>query len=84
MIKTIEWTDAGVVMIDQRRLPNEELYPVFKTYEEVAGAIEEIELAHAGRIPDARAELDLGGRLRRRRRGRGFVCPSAACQIAND
>jgi methylthioribose-1-phosphate isomerase len=42
MIKTIEWTDEGVVMIDQRRLPNEELYPVFKTYDEVARAIEEM------------------------------------------
>ena len=39
MIKTIEWTDAGVVMIDQRLLPSEETYPLFKTYEEVADAI---------------------------------------------
>lgn len=42
MIKTIEWTDEGVVMIDQRRLPVEEVYPVFKTHEEVASAIEEM------------------------------------------
>src|SRR5262249_55733282 len=40
MIKTLEWTDEGVVMIDQRKLPGEEVYPVFTTYEEVAGAIE--------------------------------------------
>ena len=40
MIKTIEWTDDGVVMIDQRCLPSQELYPVFTTYEEVAQAIE--------------------------------------------
>jgi methylthioribose-1-phosphate isomerase len=39
MIKTIEWTDAGVVMIDQRLLPGEEVYPLFKTYQEVAEAI---------------------------------------------
>ena len=39
MIKTIEWTDDGVVMIDQRKLPTVEEYPVFKTYEEVAEAI---------------------------------------------
>jgi methylthioribose-1-phosphate isomerase len=38
-IKTIEWTDAGVVMIDQRKLPTVEEYPVFKTYQEVADAI---------------------------------------------
>jgi methylthioribose-1-phosphate isomerase len=37
--KTIEWTKDGVVMIDQRRLPTLEEYPVFKTYEEVAEAI---------------------------------------------
>ncbi|HLH32906.1 MAG TPA: S-methyl-5-thioribose-1-phosphate isomerase [Terriglobia bacterium] len=37
--KTIEWTDDGVVMIDQRKLPTIEEYPVFKTYEEVAQAI---------------------------------------------
>ena len=39
MIKTIEWTDEGVRMIDQRKLPTLEEYPVFKTYEEVAEAI---------------------------------------------
>src|SRR5262249_60501744 len=39
MIKTIEWTDEGVRMIDQRKLPTFEEYPVFKTYEEVAEAI---------------------------------------------
>jgi methylthioribose-1-phosphate isomerase len=37
--KTIEWTDEGVVMIDQRKLPTIEEYPVFKTYREVAEAI---------------------------------------------
>lgn len=37
--KTIEWTDTGVVMIDQRKLPTVEEYPVFKTYQEVADAI---------------------------------------------
>jgi methylthioribose-1-phosphate isomerase len=39
VIKTIEWTDEGVRMIDQRKLPTVEEYPVFKTYEEVADAI---------------------------------------------
>jgi methylthioribose-1-phosphate isomerase len=42
MIKTIEWTDEGVRMIDQRLLPTQEVYPVFKTYEEVARAIEDM------------------------------------------
>jgi methylthioribose-1-phosphate isomerase len=55
MIKTIEWTDEGVVMIDQRYLPNEELYPVFKTYEEVAVAIEEMVIRGAPAIGVAAA-----------------------------
>src|SRR5512138_588696 len=39
LIKTIEWTDEGVRMIDQRKLPTIEVYPLFTTYEEVAEAI---------------------------------------------
>jgi len=42
MFRTLEWTDAGVVLIDQRKLPSEELYPVFRTYEEVAQAIKDM------------------------------------------
>src|SRR4029453_1384277 len=39
MIKTIEWTDGGVRMMHQRKLPTVEEYPTFRTYEEVAEAI---------------------------------------------
>src|ERR1039457_3874910 len=39
MIKTLEWTDAGVRLIDQTKLPLEETYVTCKTYEEVADAI---------------------------------------------
>ena len=39
MVKTIEWTDDGVRMIDQRKLPTVEEYPVFKNYQDVAAAI---------------------------------------------
>src|SRR3954471_20625922 len=39
MIKTLEWTDAGVCFIDQTKLPTEEVYVTSKTYEEVADAI---------------------------------------------
>ncbi len=39
MVETIQWTPAGVVMIDQRRLPLEETYVTCRTYEEVADAI---------------------------------------------
>ena len=55
MIRTIEWTDEGVVMIDQRRLPTHELYPVFKTHEEVAGAIEDMVVRGAPAIGVAAA-----------------------------
>ena len=39
MIKTVEWTNEGVRMIDQRLLPNEEKYLMLRSYEEVAEAI---------------------------------------------
>jgi methylthioribose-1-phosphate isomerase len=39
MIKTIEWTEAGVVMLDQTLLPGEEIYHSYKNHEEVAEAI---------------------------------------------
>jgi methylthioribose-1-phosphate isomerase len=39
MIKTIEWTDEGVRMLDQRLLPTEEKYLMLRSYEEVAEAI---------------------------------------------
>ena len=39
MIETIQWTDDGVVMIDQTRLPNEELYVTCRDYKQVADAI---------------------------------------------
>jgi methylthioribose-1-phosphate isomerase len=39
MIETIQWTADGVVMIDQTRLPVEELYVTCRNYREVAGAI---------------------------------------------
>ncbi|MDA1312896.1 MAG: S-methyl-5-thioribose-1-phosphate isomerase [Acidobacteria bacterium] len=39
MVKTIEWTPGGVVMIDQTRLPAEETYVTCKDYREVADAI---------------------------------------------
>src|SRR5579883_3594672 len=39
MIKTLEWTNAGVRFIDQTKLPAEESYVTCKSYEEVADAI---------------------------------------------
>jgi methylthioribose-1-phosphate isomerase len=39
MVETIQWTPDGVVMIDQTRLPREEVYVTCRTYVEVADAI---------------------------------------------
>jgi methylthioribose-1-phosphate isomerase len=39
MIKTIEWTNDGVRMLDQRLLPTEETYLMLRSYDEVADAI---------------------------------------------
>ena len=42
MIKTVEWTDEGVRMLDQRILPTEEKYLMLRSYEEVADAIKKM------------------------------------------
>lgn len=42
MIKTVEWTDEGVRMLDQRALPTEEKYLMLRSYEEVAEAIKKM------------------------------------------
>lgn len=39
MVKTIEWTPDGIVMIDQTRLPREKVFVTCRTYHEVAAAI---------------------------------------------
>lgn len=55
MIETIEWTDDGVVMIDQRLLPTEEIYNTYRTVEEVAEAIESMVIRGAPAIGVAAA-----------------------------
>ncbi|MCA1591891.1 MAG: S-methyl-5-thioribose-1-phosphate isomerase [Acidobacteria bacterium] len=41
-MKTVEWTDEGVRMIDQRLLPTEEKYLMLRSCEEVADAIKQM------------------------------------------
>jgi methylthioribose-1-phosphate isomerase len=66
MIKTIEWTDQGIVMVDQRLLPVEEVYPIFRTYEEVAQAIKDMVIRGAPAIGIAAAMgIALGARATR-------------------
>src|SRR5258707_15687625 len=51
----IEWTERGVVMLDQRRLPGEEISYTYTTYQEVAKAIREMVIRGAPAIGVAAA-----------------------------
>ncbi len=55
MIKTIEWTNEGVRMLDQRLLPTEEKYLMLRSYEEVAEAIQKMVVRGAPAIGVAAA-----------------------------
>jgi methylthioribose-1-phosphate isomerase len=55
MVETIQWTDAGVVMIDQTRLPLEESYVTCRSYQEVAVAIKDMIIRGAPAIGVAAA-----------------------------
>src|SRR6266496_4269737 len=50
MIKTLEWTDQGVRMLDQRLLPTEETYLMLRSYDEVADAIRKMAVRGAPAI----------------------------------
>jgi methylthioribose-1-phosphate isomerase len=51
----IEWTDLGVVMLDQRRLPSQEIRHTYTDYREVASAIREMVIRGAPAIGVAAA-----------------------------
>jgi methylthioribose-1-phosphate isomerase len=51
----IEWTEQGVVMLDQRRLPSEEISYTYTDYREVAKAIREMVIRGAPAIGVAAA-----------------------------
>ena len=55
MIETIQWTDAGVVMIDQTRLPREEVYVTCTDHLQVADAIRSMVIRGAPAIGVAAA-----------------------------
>jgi methylthioribose-1-phosphate isomerase len=55
MFKTIEWTDEGVRMIDQTRLPSEEVYRTYTGYQGVAEAIRSMVIRGAPAIGVAAA-----------------------------
>jgi methylthioribose-1-phosphate isomerase len=51
----IEWTEQGVVMLDQRLLPTEEVFYTYTTYQDVAKAIKEMVIRGAPAIGVAAA-----------------------------
>ena len=55
MIKTIEWTDDGVVMLDQRALPQQEIYLTFNRSEQVIEAVADLVIRGAPAIGVAAA-----------------------------
>ncbi|HXE75306.1 MAG TPA: S-methyl-5-thioribose-1-phosphate isomerase [Candidatus Xenobia bacterium] len=55
MIKTIEWTERGVVLIDQLQLPAREVYVTCTTWQEVAEAIRRMVIRGAPAIGVAAA-----------------------------
>ena len=55
MVETIQWTADGVVMIDQTRLPREEIYVTCRSYVEVADAIRSMVIRGAPAIGVAAA-----------------------------
>jgi len=55
MIRTIEWTDTAVVMLDQRLLPAQEVYWSCADYREVAEAIQKMVIRGAPAIGVAAA-----------------------------
>lgn len=55
MVETIQWTNDGVVMIDQTRLPREEVFVTCRDYQEVATAIRDMIIRGAPAIGVAAA-----------------------------
>jgi methylthioribose-1-phosphate isomerase len=55
MVETIEWTSKGVVMIDQRLLPRQQVFVTCRTYQEVAEAIKTMVIRGAPAIGVAAA-----------------------------
>jgi methylthioribose-1-phosphate isomerase len=74
----IEWTDRGVVMLDQRRLPAEEVSHTYTDYREVARAIREMVIRGAPAIGVAAAMGAALGVLRSAAKTLGELRPEFA------
>ena len=67
-VRTIEWRNGSVVMIDQRLLPTREVYRVYRDHREVARAIKDMVIRGAPAIGVAAAMgIALGMRTARGR-----------------
>jgi len=80
-VRTIEWTNGRVVMIDQRLLPTREVYRVYSHYREVAAAIKDMVIRGAPAIGVAAAMgIALGARSLKGDIGRDFerICRTFA------
>jgi methylthioribose-1-phosphate isomerase len=80
-VRTIEWRNGRVVMLDQRLLPTREVYRVYSEYREVARAIKEMVIRGAPAIGVAAAMgIALGARTLRGDAARDFerICRTFA------
>jgi len=50
VVKTIDWKDNSVILIDQTKLPDEELYLKISDYRELADAIKKLKIRGAPAI----------------------------------
>ena len=74
MFKTVEWKNNSIVMIDQRLLPNEEVYRTYTDYLDVAEAIREMVVRGAPAIGVAAAMgIALGASQINAKGRKGFV-----------
>ena len=79
MLETIQWTPAGVVMIDQTRLPREEVFVTCTTYQQVADAIRSMVIRGAPAIGVAAAMgIALGMQTARTASEFATICESLA------
>ena len=84
-VEPIQWTEAGVVMLDQRLLPGELIYHTYTDYREVAAAIRDMVIRGAPAIGVAAAmgmALGAEGSAARTAEARGAEVPAIADTLA--
>ena len=82
-VRTIEWRNGSVVMIDQRLLPTREVYRVYRDHREVARAIKDMVIRGAPAIGVAAAMgIALGARVAAAGRARRATSSACAARFA--